>query len=55
MEVNIVGNVTNLATVDSDLVGKHARSRDLDGIRPVVVVVAQSIGEVENGLLRNER
>lgn len=55
MEVNIRWNVTNFATVDSDLISQHARSRNLDGIWPVVVVVAQSISEVQDGILRNER
>jgi hypothetical protein len=51
MKVNIVGDVADFATIDGDLVCKHARSRDLDRVRPVVVVVAKSICEVEDGLL----
>jgi hypothetical protein len=55
VKVNIVGDVADLATINGDLVCEHAGSWDLDGIGPVVVVVAKSISEVENGLLRNER
>jgi len=55
VKVNIVGDVADLATVNGDLVCEHAGCWDLDGIGPVVVVVAKSISEVENGLLRNER
>lgn len=55
MKVNIGWNVADLAAIDGDLVGQHAWGRDLDGIWPVVIVVAESIGEVENGIFRDER
>ena len=51
MEVHIRRNVSDVATIDSDLVCEHARCGDLDRISPVVVVVAERIGEVEDGLL----
>jgi len=38
-----------------DLVRKHARGRDLDGIVPVVVVVAQGVGEVQDSHLGDTR
>lgn len=46
MEVNIGRNVADLAAIDSDLISQHARCRDLNGIGPVVIVVAESVGEV---------
>lgn len=55
MEVNIRGNVADLTAINSDLVCKHARSRDLNGVWPIVVIVAQSIGEVEDRVLRDVR
>ena len=51
MKINIRGNVSDLTAIDCDLVCEHARSWDLDGIGPVVVVVAESVGEVKDGLL----
>lgn len=55
MEINIRGNVADFAAIDGDLVCEHARSRDLNGVWPIVVVVAQSIGEVEDRVLRDKR
>jgi hypothetical protein len=55
VEINIRGNVADLAAIDGDLVCEHARSRDLNGVWPIVVVVAQSIGEVEDRVLRDVR
>ena len=55
MEVNIGWNVADLAAIDSDLISQHARCRDLDGIGPVVIVVAESVGEVQNGILGYKR
>jgi hypothetical protein len=55
VEVNIRWNVADLAAIDGDLIGEHARSGDLDGVWPVVVVVAQSIGEVQDCFLGDER
>jgi hypothetical protein len=55
VEINIRRNVTDLAAINSNLISKHAGCWDLDGIRPVVVVVAQSVGEVEDGILGDQR
>jgi len=55
VKVNIGRNVADFTSVDGDLVGQHARGGDLDGIGPVVVVVAQSICEVQDGLLGDLR
>lgn len=51
MQVDVRRNVSDLTSVDRDLVRKHARSWDFDGVSPVVVVVAQSISEVQDGFL----
>ena len=51
VEVHVGWDVTDLAAVDSDLVCQHARSRDLDRVSPVVVVIAESIREVQDGIL----
>jgi hypothetical protein len=48
MEVHIRRNVSDFATVDCDFICQHARGWDLDRVSPVVVVVAEGIGEVEN-------
>lgn len=55
MKVDVRRDVADFATVNGDLVGKHARSRDLDGIWPVVVVVTKGIGEVKDRFLGNAR
>ena len=55
VEVNIGRNVADLAAIDSDLISQHARCRDLNGIGPVVIVVAESIGEVQNCILGYKR
>lgn len=55
MQINIRGNVADLAAIDGDLVGQHAWGRDLNGIWPVIVVVAESIGEVEDSIFRDKR
>jgi hypothetical protein len=46
MKVDIGRNVAYLAAVDGYLICKHAWSRDLDGVWPVIVVVAECIGEI---------
>ena len=51
MQIDIVGNVSNFTSVDGDLVSQHAWGRDLNGIRPVVIVVAESVGEVQDSFL----
>lgn len=48
MQVNIARNGSNFGAEASNLVCKHARSRNFDGVVPVVVVVAQSVGKVQN-------
>lgn len=53
VQVHVRRNVADLATVDGDLVCEHARGWDLDRVRPVVVVVAEGIREVQDGILRN--
>lgn len=55
MQVDVRWNVSNLSSVDGDLVCKHARCGDLDGVWPVVVVVAQGICEVEDRFLGDVR
>ena len=55
VKVHIAGDGSDLGSEASNLVGKHARCRDLDRIVPVVVVVAESVSEVENGSLRDFR
>lgn len=54
MEVNIRGNVSDLATIDCDLISQHAGCRNLNRIWPVVIVVAEGIGEVQNSILRDQ-
>ena len=51
VEINVRRDRSNFRPEPGNLICKHARSRSLDGIIPVVVVVAQRIGEVENGHL----
>lgn len=51
MEVDVGRDIADLRAVDRDLVGEHARRRDLDRVRPVVVVVAERVGEVEDRVL----
>lgn len=51
VEVHVGRNVADLAAVDGDLVCQHARGRNLDRVSPVVVVVAEGIGEVQHGVL----
>jgi len=53
MEIQIGGNVSNLATIDSNFISQHARGWNLDRVSPVVVVVAKGIREIENGILRD--
>ena len=53
VQVHVRGDVANLRPVNGDLVSQHARSRDLDRVSPVIVVVAQSVGEVQDGVLRD--
>ena len=54
MQVNIRWNVSDLAAIDCNLISQHAGCRNLDRIWPVVIIVAKSVCEVENGILRNQ-
>jgi len=53
VQVHIRRNCANLRPEASNLVCKHAWGRDLDGIVPVVVVVAQGVREVQDSHLRD--
>lgn len=51
MDLNIWGNISDLTSVDGDLVCKHTGGRHLDRIRPVVVVEAEGVSEVKDSIL----
>ena len=51
VEVEVVWDVADLASIDGDLVCEHAGSGDLDGVGPVEVVVAEGVREVQDGFL----
>lgn len=51
VQVDVAGNRTHLAAEASNLVSQHAGSGDLDGIVPVVVVVAKRVREVQDSHL----
>lgn len=53
VDVNIRGNVSDLTSVDGDLVCKHTGGRHLDRVWPVVVVEAEGVGKVKDCILRN--
>jgi hypothetical protein len=53
VEIHIAGDGTNFGAEASDLVSKHAWSRDLDGVVPIVVIVTERIREVKNRHLRD--
>ncbi len=55
VKVDIWGNVADLTAIDGDLVGQHAWGWDLNGVWPVVVIIAESIGEVEDGIFWDKR
>lgn len=55
MEINVARDRTDFGPESSDLVGEHARSGNLDCIVPVVVVVAQCVGKVQNCHLTDVR
>lgn len=52
MKVHVRRYVSNLATVHGDFISEHAWSWNLDTVGPVEVVVAESVGKVQNGILR---
>lgn len=54
VKVDVGGDVSNLTSIDGNLVSQHARGRNLDWIGPVVIVVAQGISEVKDCILRNQ-
>ena len=55
MKVDVGRNGAYFRSETSDLVSEHARSRGLDRIVPVVVVVAQSVREVQDCHLADVR
>ena len=55
MEVHIAGDGADLGAESSDLVREHAGRGNLDGVVPVVVVVAQGVREVQDRHLRDLR
>ena len=48
MKIDVSGNVSDFTAINSNLVCQHTRSWDLDGVSPVVIVIAKSIRKVEN-------
>ena len=48
MEIYVARDRANFTAEASDLVSQHARSWDLDGIVPIVVIVTKRICEVKN-------
>ena len=52
MEIHVARDRANFTAEASDLVSQHARSWDLDGVVPIVVIVTKRIGEVQDGHLR---
>lgn len=53
MQIHIRWDVSDLASVDGNLVRQHAWSWNFNRVCPVVVVVAQSVSEVKDCLLRD--
>jgi len=53
VEIYVARDRANFTAEASDLVSQHARSWDLDGIVPIVVIVTKRIGEVQDGHLRD--
>lgn len=49
MQVDVGGNGSDFGAEAGNLVGEHAGSRNLNRVVPVIVVVAKSVCEVENG------
>ena len=48
MQIKVVGDVTDLSPVNCNFVSEHAGGWYLDGVWPVVVVEAESVGEIQN-------
>ena len=55
VEIHVARDRANFTAEASDLVSQHARSWDLDGIVPIVVIVTKRISEVQDGHLRDLR
>ena len=55
MKVDVGRNGAYFRSESGNLVCKHAGSWGLDRVVPVVVVVAQSVGEVQDGHLADVR
>ena len=55
MEVDIRWDSTDFGAEASNLIGEHTRRWCLDCVIPIVVVVAESVSEVQDGHLRNLR
>jgi hypothetical protein len=54
LQVQVLRDVTDLSSVHSDLVSKHTRCGDLDSVSPIVIVVTEGIGEVEDSVFGEE-
>jgi len=48
VEIHVAGDGANFRAETSDLVSKHAWSRDLNGVVPIVVIVTKRVREVKN-------
>ena len=55
VKIYVAWNSADFRSKSSNLVGKHAWCRDLNGIIPIVVVVTKCVGKVENSHLWNLR
>jgi len=55
MKINIGRNIPNLTSIDGNFVCKHARSRNFDGVCPIIVIVTQSICEIDDCIFWNLR
>ena len=55
VEIHIAGDRADLRAESGDLISQHAWGWDLDSVIPVVVVVAESIREVQDGHLADGR
>lgn len=51
MKVDVRGDCADLRAEPSDFISEHTGCGNLDGVVPIVVVVAQGVGEIEDGHL----
>ena len=51
VEREVGGSVADLGPINSHAISQHARSRHFNAVWPVVIIVAQSISEVEDSVL----